>query len=201
MKKYCISFTLILIIILIICSGVGEGESNCTQYLRLHIRANSNAQVDQNVKYEIKEIVVESLTPLVANCQSKSVAMERLNNELTAINRLIDGFLVKKGFNYKSKVSLTKEVFPTREYDGVTLPFGLYDALIIELGSGVGDNWWCVVYPPLCFTDSKNVKYRSLIYDVIDKFFKNKGENNEKTSTNLLCAFSCYKPDLLRRAG
>ncbi len=169
MKKCCITFTFILIIILLISLNVGE---NTTDYLRLHIRANSNLQVDQNVKYEIKEIVTEYLSPLVKDCNSKQQALNVIENEKITINRLIDGFLTEKGFNYTSKVSLKREMFPTRVYDDVTLKAGIYDAVIIELGSGTGDNWWCVIYPPLCFSDSKNVVYRSLIYDILSKIRK-----------------------------
>ena len=67
---------------------------------------------------------------------------------------------------------MCEERFPTRVYEGVTLAAGVYDALILELGSGEGDNWWCVVYPPLCFTGgSVNVVYRSKIAQIIRQFF------------------------------
>ena len=75
--------------------------------------------------------------------------------------------------NYRSRAEVRKEYFPTRVYDGATLEAGDYEALIIELGEGTGDNWWCVIYPPLCFTSaSADVQYRSIIKDIIDKFFK-----------------------------
>ncbi|MDE7301218.1 MAG: stage II sporulation protein R, partial [Clostridia bacterium] len=67
---------------------------------------------------------------------------------------------------------IREEKFPTRVYGDLTLDEGVYDALIVELGTGTGDNWWCVIYPPLCFTAANSdVEYRSIIYDIINKFF------------------------------
>lgn len=138
------------------------------EYLRIHIRANSNEQSDQNIKYEIRDLVVEYLTPIVKNCVSKSQAIQVLNKNKSTVKALIDGFLTKKGYKYCCKLSIREENFPTRIYEGVTLEAGYYDALIIELGEGVGDNWWCVVYPPLCFIGSEDIEYRSKIIDFIN---------------------------------
>lgn len=165
MKKLGITFALILIIVLSAVSFKDSAEK--TEYLRIHIRANSNEQADQNIKYMVKDLVVSYLTPVIENAKSKEEAMELIESSKTTVNGLIDQFLKENGFNYGSKISLKKEEFPTRVYGDLTLDAGVYDAVIIELGSGEGDNWWCVVFPPLCFTDGE-VEYRS----VIAEFFK-----------------------------
>ena len=165
MKKLCISF-LLGVIILLSALFISCGATK-TEYLRIHVRANSNAEVDQSIKYEIKDLVVDYFTPLLKNCNTKQESISVINRHITSINRLIDDFLLKKGYKYRSRVALKAESFPTRVYDGVVLEAGVYDALIITLGEGVGDNWWCVVYPPLCFSGEK-VEYRS----VISEFFK-----------------------------
>ena len=172
MKKFCISFLIVAIIIL---SGIGLSAPKPqaqTEYLRIHIRANSNEFIDQNVKYKVKTAVVEYLTPLIADCKDKESAEDMLKGNLTAITQVCNGVLKSNGFSYTAKANIKNEEFPTRVYDGVQLESGFYDALIIELGSGYGDNWWCVVYPPLCFVgkDSGYV-YRSKILDVINDFF------------------------------
>ena len=165
MKKLCISFLLGIIILLM---ALLASCSACkTEYLRIHVRANSNRACDQEIKYQIKDIVVEHLTPYVKNATSKAQAMAAINEQIPAVNRLIDGFLLKNGYKYSAKVELKQEFFPTRVYDDLTLNSGVYDALIITLGEGVGDNWWCVVYPPLCFSGEK-VEYRSVVLE----FFK-----------------------------
>lgn len=169
MKKICITLLFIAILGVSVLSGCSVNGSQ-SDYLRLHIRANSNQFVDQNIKYQVKDIVTEYLTPKVCLCTTKQQSLDMIKKEISGLNRLIDGFLLQNGFEYGAKVSLRQEYFPTRCYSSQTLEAGVYDALIIELGSGTGDNWWCVVYPPLCFTGSQNVEYRSIIYDVIKKF-------------------------------
>lgn len=142
-------------------------------YLRIHVRANSNSDIDQNIKYKVKDEVVKYITPYAAQCTDKAAAMEVIGGILSDIEKVCDRVLRENGFSYKSKAGVRAEEFPTRVYGELTLENGLYDALIIELGSGEGDNWWCVIYPPLCFTSgTADVKYRSAIYDIIHKFFK-----------------------------
>ncbi|MBQ6884065.1 MAG: stage II sporulation protein R [Clostridia bacterium] len=168
MKKLCISFLLGIIILLM---ALLASCSACkTEYLRIHVRANSNRACDQEIKYQIKDIVVEHLTPYVKKATSKAQAMAAINEQIPAVNRLIDGFLAKNGYKYSAKVELKQEFFPTRVYDDLTLNSGVYDALIITLGEGVGDNWWCVVYPPLCFSGEK-VEYRSVVLEFFKRIF------------------------------
>ena len=145
-----------------------------TDYLRIHVRANSNEQVDQNVKYLVKDEVVKFITPYAAQCTDKAAAMQVIGGILDGIEEVCDEVLRQNGFTYTSRASVRAEEFPTRVYGDLTLESGVYDALIIELGSGTGDNWWCVIYPPLCFTSATaDVQYRSAIWDIINKF-KNK---------------------------
>ncbi|MBQ9734248.1 MAG: stage II sporulation protein R [Clostridia bacterium] len=173
MKKLCITFIIIAIIVL---SGVclfNLDAPTHTEYLRIHVRANSNADIDQAVKYQVKDAVVNYLTPYIANCDTKEKAQDMLTDNLSAIESVCDGVLKKNGFAYKSRASVKNEQFPTRVYDNLTLDGGFYDALIIELGDGKGDNWWCVVYPPLCFTgEGQGYVYKSKIKEIISDFFK-----------------------------
>ena len=177
MKKFCISFLIIGIIFLSV-TGIGlTFNEPQTEYLRIHIRADSNLNEAQAVKYKVKDAVVEFLTPYIAQCDTKSKAEQMLKKTLTSIEKVADSVLMENGFNYKAKASVKNEKFPTRIYGGLELESGFYDALIIELGSGKGDNWWCVVYPPLCFTGgSGGYVYKSKILDIIDHFF-NKEKN------------------------
>lgn len=166
MKKLGITFALILIIVL--SAVIFKGSAEEAEYLRIHVRANSNEKIDQDIKYQVKDLVVSYLTPIIENAKSKDEAISIIENSKTVVNGLIDDFLSQKGFNYASKISVRKEEFPTRVYGDLTLEAGVYDAVIIELGKGEGDNWWCVVFPPLCFTD-KEVEYRSVIADFFKK--------------------------------
>ena len=173
MKKFCIVFVVLIIIIAtVVCATAMQPAQAENEYLRIHVRANSNDQIDQDVKYKVKDEVVKFITPYAAQCVDKETAMELISSILDEIEDVCDRVLRQNGFTYTSKASVRSEEFPTRVYGELTLEAGVYDALIIELGSGKGDNWWCVIYPPLCFTSgTADVKYRSAIYDIVRKFF------------------------------
>lgn len=150
-------------------------ESTNADYLRIHIRADSNNEEDQSVKYVVKAAVVEYLTPYLANADTKQKAMNVVKGLLSQIKAVCDKTLKSSGKNYVSHVKLCEEQFPDRSYNGFTLKAGVYDALIIELGSGKGNNWWCVVYPPLCFVEgasngSDNIVYKSRLWEIITQW-------------------------------
>ena len=143
------------------------------QYLRIHIRANSNEACDQDVKYAVKQAVVDTLTPYLAGVQTKEQAMSIVESRLRDIERAADRVLAQHGMGYVSHAALCRERFPDRDYQDLTLQAGVYDALIVSLGSGTGDNWWCVVFPPLCFgtQEPEQVRYRSWIAQMWKKLF------------------------------
>ena len=155
--------------------NLSSGTLNTSDFLRIHIRANSNSEEDQAIKYAIKNNIVDALTPLIAESESKDDAINIISNNLNLIETVANNFLAQSGFNYSSKASINSEYFPLRQYDDYVLDSGLYDALILNLGTGLGDNWWCVVYPPLCFVNESsgtNIVYRSKILEIIKNFFK-----------------------------
>lgn len=175
-KKLCITFLVIIIIIatvFFVAPYKKSVQSKECEYLRIHVRANSNSEDDQKVKYEVKEEAVKFLTPYITECVTKESAMEVMASLCDDISAVCDNALKARGFNYGARAQIRQEKFPTRVYGELTLEEGFYDALIIELGSGKGDNWWCVIYPPLCFTSANcDVEYRSIIFDIINKFKK-----------------------------
>lgn len=175
MKNFCISLLVCIIIsVTAICLYQGGKSVTHTEYLRIHVRAQSNSQSDQQVKYLVKDAIVEYLTPYLAECNTKQKAEQMLAEKLTTLESVANGVLKSNGFDYVASVKLKEEKFPTRVYGDLTLESGFYDALIVELGSGKGDNWWCVVYPPLCFvSNGGSYIYKSKIYAIIEEFYKN----------------------------
>ena len=177
MKKFivlCVSFILVLGGAIFI--GVNRGQTDSASYLRVHIRANSNNESDQQIKMVVKKSVVDFLTPLIAEGSTFDQVYEILKNNLTEIEKVCDKILKENGHNYTSTAYLNNEYFPTRSYGEYTLDNGYYDALIIELGNGGGNNWWCVVYPPLCFigaegTGKQAIEYKSKFVEIIRQFF------------------------------
>ena len=169
MKKICIIF-LATIIIILTAVGVGGEKKGEEEYFRIHIRANSNLQEDQAIKYEVRDDVVTFLTPIVAECGGLIEAENRLKSKLTEVSAVARQTLEKAGYFYGATAEIRTEVFPTRVYDGYELPAGEYRALILTLGEGAGDNWWCVVYPPLCFTTVARPVYKSKIVEIIKRW-------------------------------
>ncbi len=171
MKKLVILFLLaVLFFGLVGCSSFDDKDC-----LRIHIRANSNEQIDQKVKYMVKDAVVEFLTPLLADATDKNKAKQIVTANSEQICLVANNVLKQNGFDYKSSAKISKETFPTRAYGDFVLEQGEYDALIVNLGSGSGDNWWCVVYPPLCFVGGEqtggSLVYKSKLHEIIKNFF------------------------------
>jgi len=153
-----------------------QSNKSEADFLRLHIRAHSNLAADQDIKFEVRQEIVNELTPIFADINSRRAAMEALQKNMTRIEAAANRVLLAGGFDYTARAGLRTEFFPTRHYNGHTLPEGVYDALIINLGSGLGDNWWCVVYPPLCFLENniggdKGIVYRSKLQEIIRRYF------------------------------
>ena len=157
--------------------GMGEaGGKEADEFLRLHIRANSNSVEDQDVKYAVKQEILNQFTPIFSQVTSREQAIQTLDSNLKMLETIAGHVIMEHGFDYGVRIFLKSEYFPERSYNGFTLPQGHYDALIIELGEGTGDNWWCVVYPPLCFLDNniggeRGVVYRSRLQEIIRRFF------------------------------
>lgn len=162
MKKVLTMF-LVVVGLFLLC-----GCSNSQDYLRVHIRAHSNSEEDQNVKYLVKDVVVEYMTPLLENAKNKSDVISIIEENADELIILIDGVLLNQGFEYGCSIEIKNEFFPTRSYDNLTLSADYYDALIVNLGSGNGNNWWCVMYPNLCFNEPNNVVYKSKIKEIIN---------------------------------
>ena len=173
MKYILITISCIAIVLILGLSGLVEQESQ-VQYLRIHIRANSNSEQDQTVKYKVKDNVVEALIPLLSQIESFEEAKCVISENFSMIEQVANQTLQDNGFSYTSSAKISNEYFPTRTYENITLEEGYYDALILNLGSGEGDNWWCIVFPAFCFTQTKksdNIVYISQIWEIIKSVF------------------------------
>lgn len=173
MKYILITISCIAIALILGLSGLVGSESQ-VQYLRIHIRANSNSEQDQSVKYKVKDNVVEALIPLLSQIESFEEAKCVISENFSMIEQVANQTLQDNGFSYTSSAKISNEYFPTRTYENITLEEGYYDALILNLGSGEGDNWWCIVFPAFCFTQTKksdNIVYISQIWEIIKSVF------------------------------
>lgn len=121
-----------------------------TQVLRFHIRANSDTVADQQKKLRIKQSLLEWLTPILSENTSKSEIIQCIRKNLPDIRKEATRMAAPEPVT----VTLQKEWFPEKTYGTCTFPEGIYDALRVDIGQAKGHNWWCVLYPSLCFADA-----------------------------------------------
>lgn len=121
-----------------------------TQVLRFHIRANSDTVADQQKKLRIKQSLLEWLTPILSENTSKSETIQCIRKNLPNIRKEATRMAAPEPVT----VTLQKEWFPEKTYGTCTFPEGIYDALRVDIGQAKGHNWWCVLYPSLCFADA-----------------------------------------------
>lgn len=120
------------------------------QLIRLHVVANSDSAQDQSIKQDVRDAVLREAEIIMAPAESQAEAKALLRNQLDFLEDTANQTLSDLGCREDAKVSLKRELFGTRTYETFSLPGGYYDALRVEIGSGQGKNWWCVVYPQLC---------------------------------------------------
>jgi len=120
---------------------------------RLHVIANSDSDTDQNLKYKVRDALLEYMNNICKDCSSKSEAIELVKLHQNEFKEVALDTIKKEGFNYDVKIEIGNFEFPTKQYGDISLPAGFYDALKVEIGEAKGRNWWCVMFPSLCFVD------------------------------------------------
>ncbi|WP_331854874.1 stage II sporulation protein R [Terrisporobacter sp.] len=155
----------ILVVVLITSTFVIIKEVNkieaCTydykdKLIRFHVIANSDSDKDQKLKLKVRDEVISYLQPKLENSNSIEESEKIIKNEYKTLENISKKVISKNGYNYIVKVGLEYSNFPAKQYSSVVLPAGKYKALRIIIGEGKGKNWWCVMFPPLCFIDDQN---------------------------------------------
>lgn len=131
------------------CDGIRES------ILRLHVIAASDNVYDQRVKLQLRDRLLLKGSELFGGSESKQQAEDKLEKGLELLAKEANTYLASIGYPYKARVTLGKSRFPTKKYEGYTLPAGVYDALKVTIGGGEGENWWCVMFPALCLPAAK----------------------------------------------
>ena len=130
--------------------------------VRLHVLANSDSEEDQALKLRVRDAVLEQATAILEQSADRREAESRLRGQLLELERIAAKEIAAEGYDYPVTVNLENTDFPTKEYDGFTLPAGKYLALRVVIGEGAGQNWWCVVFPPLCTAVSSDVSQAAM---------------------------------------
>ena len=120
---------------------------------RLHVVANSDSPEDQNLKYIVRDKVLEYINSISGNQSSKKDVIKFANENIDKIQKIAENTVYENGYSYSVRLNIGNFAFPTKTYGDISFPAGYSDALKIELGNAEGQNWWCVMFPPLCFVD------------------------------------------------
>lgn len=153
-------------------------------FFRLHIIANSDSTEDQVIKYEIRDSILNYISPELKNSKSKDEALKIIESNIPVFYDLSNKVLAKHDINYPVKISVGNYNFPTKDYSSFILPEGNYDALKIELGGASGQNWWCVMFPSICIIDNSTFSTQDSTNSILEDTLDSEGLSIISKDTN-----------------
>ncbi|MDD3392295.1 MAG: stage II sporulation protein R [Bacilli bacterium] len=172
--------TLILVIIfLAFLTVINKADATVliipNEAIRLRIIPNSNSDEDIDIKNKVKSELEKTLVQTVANTANIDEARETIKNNLDKLDQVVSTLLKNENYSLNYKISYALNYFPEKEYKGTIYKEGYYESVLVTLGEGNGDNWWCVLFPPLCLievteSDKDEVEYQFFIKEIIDKY-------------------------------
>ncbi len=143
--------------------------------IRFRVLANSNSPRDQKIKEDVRDKMQKELYTLLENSKSTKEARGLIQDNMGNFNKILKDEMKDKEYSYTIDYGMHE--FPEKTYKGITYEAGEYESLLVTLGKGEGDNWWCVLFPPLCLleaeetADTSSVEYKSFIKELIEKYF------------------------------
>ena len=148
---------LILLFAFILVSAISYVDAVSTDIsnsvFRLHVIANSDDLKDQDLKYKVRDKLLEYMNSLSINCESKDEVIALAREHENEFYNIAKEVIADNGYDYDVAIKIGNFDFPTKNYGDISLPAGNYEALRVEIGKAKGQNWWCVMFPPLCFVD------------------------------------------------
>ena len=149
---------IVLMCVFVLCMAIcnvlpihGE-EKIYESVVRLHVLANSDSEADQALKLKVRDEILAYTSPKVIDSSNREEAIEILQGELDNIKKIAKEVVKSEGYEYSVDVTLTLEDYPTRNYESMSFPSGEYVSLRVLIGEAEGQNWWCVLFPPLCLS-------------------------------------------------
>lgn len=172
MKKLVIVLAIITAILVI---NKEEKITIPKEAIRFRVIANSNSEEDQSVKKKVVNNLNKEIRKLTTLNTSLQSSRKNIKQELPSFSKVVEETLQEQQPNQTFTIDYGMNYFPEKEYKGIVYEEGEYESLIITLGNGLGDNFWCVLFPPLCLLDTEetpeDVEYTSFVKEVIDKYF------------------------------
>lgn len=155
MRKFFYSVIIgIIVTASVVCYSETVQSEVAQNVLRLHVIANSDSAEDQALKLKVRDRILAESNSFLKDSQSLSETGDLIYNNLDFLTNAAQDEIIKQGYDYPVRLSLGESSFPAKEYGNIALPAGDYQALRVEIGNASGQNWWCVIFPPLCFVDA-----------------------------------------------
>ena len=173
MKKTIILILFIGVFYVFISDVLAKNLMIPNDAIRIRIIPNSNSAFDQDIKSKVKDKLEITMYDLLKGAESSEEAKEIIENNLELVDKDVKNILSEENYNKGYKINFGMNYFPSKEYKGVKYEEGYYESLVITLGKGEGDNWWCVLFPPLCLIEGEEdteVEYKSIVMEILDKY-------------------------------
>lgn len=173
MKKCVILSMTIFVFYMFVSKTIVKGLTIPNDALRIRIIPNSNSEFDQRIKRSVRDELEITLYDLLKDAKNSSEASEIIKNNLNLVDKDVKRVLNNNNYNLDYNINYGYNYFPEKEYKGVKYEEGYYESLLVTLGKGEGDNWWCVLFPPLCLIegeDNDKVEYKSLVEEILKKY-------------------------------
>lgn len=164
-KLFVPLFLVFVFIFTYITPFIKTSESISQDVFRLHILANSDSQEDQALKLKVRDDILNESQYMFNSCNSMDEIIEKCSRNLDFFRKTAKKCIEKNGYDYDVNVYIDEEYFNTREYENITLPGGIYNALKIEIGEAKGHNWWCVMFPAICLSSVTDDEINEILTD------------------------------------
>lgn len=173
LKKTCLLFLTIILIYMVIGNVLAEKNLIPDDAIRIRVIPNSNSAYDQDMKSKVKDELQNSMYSLLKDVKGVDDARKVINSNLKNIDNNINNLFKKENYNQTFDINFGLNYFPEKEYKGIKYEEGYYESLLVTIGEGAGDNWWCVLFPPLCLIEaeeSTEVEYTSFVKEMLNKY-------------------------------
>ena len=171
--KY-IPIFMIIIVIYMVVGGVFKNYKIPDEAIRIRVIANSNSDYDQQMKRKVKDSITSDMYQMLNDIKGIDQARNVINSNLDIINQDVFETLKKNNYQIDYDVNFGYNYFPEKKFKGLKYDAGYYESLVVTLGEGKGDNWWCVLFPPICMleaSDNTDVEYTTLAKEMVSKYF------------------------------
>lgn len=177
MKKLVLIILTIIVALLVYVNVNADEIVIPSAAIRVRVIANSNTIEDQSMKMKVKKYIEDYLATKLIDINDLEIARNIINNEVDNLNKEIKNIFNENNYNKNIIIHFGDNYFPEKEYKGTTYKSGIYESLVITIGEGQGDNWWCVLFPPLCLLETEkseveDVEYQFFVKKMLQKIFE-----------------------------